>query len=160
MIVFCEGCEMLLSFEMPPYISVILRGLARRFQGYLVPSIFIKFLSVPSLHLPSIRPRHSLCCSADQLSWQSKVSTCIWVLQRVSSFVAFTNTLRNHSCKWTRHDTRRTTVQTRRVYDRLQLWRWWRYPLDTEIKQFSIHSLAYFARRNTRPNTVLYVQIR
>jgi hypothetical protein len=22
----------------------------------------------PSLHLPSIRPRHSLCCSADQLS--------------------------------------------------------------------------------------------
>jgi hypothetical protein len=25
-----------------------------------------------SLHLPGIRPRHSLCCSADQLSWPSE----------------------------------------------------------------------------------------
>jgi hypothetical protein len=66
-----------------------------------------------SLHLPSIRPRHSLCCSPDQLLCRSKASTCIWELQRV---ITFTNTLRNPSCnKWTRHGTRRTTVHTRRV---------------------------------------------
>jgi hypothetical protein len=96
----------------------------------------------PSLQLPSIRPRHSLCCSADQLSWPSEASTCIWELQRLTTF---TSTLRNHSCKWTRHNTPRTTVQTRRVYDRLRV--------TTFTNTLRNHSCKW-TRHDTRRTTV------
>jgi hypothetical protein len=62
----------------------------------------------PSLHLPSIRPRHSLCCSADQLSWPSKASTCIRELQRVCLFVAISS-LSNMS-------SRRARLKLRKVF--------------------------------------------